>query len=143
MTPRELLEQVKQRILADPKSYMQTSFCGTQCCIAGHIDAIINGAEFHNTRITRQTFASAIEEIERLDNDALGETDPPWLFGTINARDARDKRISVAEGEAYVLEKEAHVRESSYMRYELTLDGEGRVKVGCKAIDRYLEERGV
>src|SRR3978361_491031 len=27
-----------------------------------------------------------------------------WLFGTINARDARNKRISVAEGEAHVLE---------------------------------------
>ena len=46
-----------------------------------------------------------------------------WLFSTINARDARDKRISVAAGEAHVLEKVAHNRGSSYMRYELTLNG--------------------
>lgn len=46
-----------------------------------------------------------------------------WLFGTINARDARDKRISVAEGKAHVLEKEARTRQSHYMRYELRLNG--------------------
>lgn len=42
-------------------------------------------------------------------------------FGAINSRDARDKRISVAEGKAHVLEKEARGRGSSYMRYELRL----------------------
>jgi hypothetical protein len=47
-----------------------------------------------------------------------------WLFTALNARDARDKRISVAEGEAYVTEKEAHTRGAgSYMRYELRLNG--------------------
>ena len=46
-----------------------------------------------------------------------------WLFGTINARDVRNKRISVAEGEAHVLEKEARTRQSHYMRYELRLNG--------------------
>lgn len=46
-----------------------------------------------------------------------------WLFTAMNARDARDKRISVAEGEAHVIEKEARVRASSYMRYELRLNG--------------------
>jgi hypothetical protein len=46
-----------------------------------------------------------------------------WLFGTINARDACDKRISVAEGVAHVTEKEVHSRGSSYMRYELRLNG--------------------
>ena len=44
-----------------------------------------------------------------------------WAFGAINSRDARDKRISVAEGEAHVLEKEARSRASNYMRYELRL----------------------
>ena len=44
-------------------------------------------------------------------------------FGKINARDARDKRISVAEGKAQVLEKEARTKGSSYMRYELRLGG--------------------
>lgn len=33
-----------------------------------------------------------------------------WAFGAINSRDARDKRISVAEGKAHVLEKEARGR---------------------------------
>ena len=45
-----------------------------------------------------------------------------WLFGVINARDARDKRISVAEGEAQVVEKEAHTRGLNTMRYELRLN---------------------
>src|SRR5689334_12057069 len=31
-------------------------------------------------------------------------------FTAINARDARDKRVSMAEGEAHVIEKEAHSR---------------------------------
>jgi hypothetical protein len=44
-----------------------------------------------------------------------------WIFTTINARDARNKRISVAEGEAQVIEQEARTRGSSYMRYELRL----------------------
>ncbi len=44
-----------------------------------------------------------------------------WIFTTINARDARNKRISVAEGEAQVIEQEARVRGSHYMRYELVL----------------------
>lgn len=44
-----------------------------------------------------------------------------WIFTTINARDARNKRISVAEGEAKVIEQEARVKGSHYMRYELIL----------------------
>lgn len=44
-----------------------------------------------------------------------------WAFTMMNARDARDKRISVAEGEAHVIEKAAHSRGTSYMRYELRL----------------------
>jgi len=44
-----------------------------------------------------------------------------WTFTLMNARDARDKRISVAEGEAHVIEKEARTRGSTYMRYELRL----------------------
>jgi hypothetical protein len=41
----------------------------------------------------------------------------------INARDARDKRISVAEGEAQVIEKEARNKATTTMRYELRLNG--------------------
>jgi hypothetical protein len=44
-----------------------------------------------------------------------------WAFTVMNARDARDKRISVVEGTAQVIEKEAKTRGSSYMRYELRL----------------------
>ena len=44
-----------------------------------------------------------------------------WGIAVINGRDARDKRISVAEGEAQVIEKEAHIRAAHYMRYELVL----------------------
>ena len=46
-----------------------------------------------------------------------------WLFGTIAARDARGKRISMAEGVAHILEKDARSRGSSYVRYELRLNG--------------------
>jgi hypothetical protein len=44
-----------------------------------------------------------------------------WAFGVVNSRDAKDKRMSVAEGKAHVIEKEAKTRGSSYMRYELRL----------------------
>lgn len=44
-----------------------------------------------------------------------------WAISAVNARDARDKRISVAEGEAQVIEKEAYHRHTHYMRYELVL----------------------
>ncbi|MBI1279306.1 MAG: hypothetical protein GC179_14355 [Anaerolineaceae bacterium] len=44
-----------------------------------------------------------------------------WVFTVRNARDARDKRISVAEGKAKVIEDEVHYRSRHYMRYELKL----------------------
>ena len=43
------------------------------------------------------------------------------VFSSINARDARDKRISVAEGVAQVIEKSANSRYTRSMRYELVL----------------------
>jgi len=43
------------------------------------------------------------------------------VFGYANERDARDKRITVAEGVAHVLEKEVHSKNAHYIRYELTL----------------------
>ncbi len=43
------------------------------------------------------------------------------VFTMIHSRDARDKRISVAEGKARVIERSANARYSRYMRYELVL----------------------
>ncbi len=47
-----------------------------------------------------------------------------WGYSYLNARDARDKRVSMAQGVAKVLEQEAQYRNRSpYMRYELRLNG--------------------
>lgn len=134
MTPREILEQVKQRITHDPATYQQTSFCGTQCCIAGHIDVILNGAEFHDERLQRQSFESAIEEIEDIANAALGETESTWLFGTINCYEDENSPDEEQCPEYWPLDLS--------IEYE-TVNNRGKAAVGCKAIDRYLEERGL
>lgn len=38
----ELLQQVKEAILAKPEKYDQDTFCGTECCIAGWALTIAN-----------------------------------------------------------------------------------------------------
>jgi hypothetical protein len=135
MTTKELLEQVKARIMADPGSYMQTSFCGTQCCIAGHIDVLVNGAEFHNSRLTRQTFALAVEEIEKVANEALGEDESPWLFGTINTDEDENNADYEQPVEYWPLDL--------CLEYVSKHTPAERAAVGCKAIDLYIEERGL
>lgn len=73
MTPREILEAVKDSIRKNPNTYNQEDFCGTTCCIAGHIDIIVNGVEAH----VKRPFAEIPEVAAR----ALGLDDEPWLFG--------------------------------------------------------------
>lgn len=43
-----LLLAVRERILTHPETYSQARFCGTPCCIAGHIVYIADG-NIHNS----------------------------------------------------------------------------------------------
>jgi hypothetical protein len=136
MTVREILEEVKRRIRENPESYTQQSFCGSQCCIAGHIDAIINGLEFHIARTQTQSTRNAIiEEIERVANSALGETDSPWLFGEVNSDESENDPDDEQCAEYWPLDLS--------IAYDSESTPEGRAKIGCDAIDRYLDERGL
>lgn len=38
-----IMQKVKSAIRRDPDSYDQMNFCGTACCIAGHVDLVANG----------------------------------------------------------------------------------------------------
>ncbi len=135
MTVREILEEVKRRIRENPESYTQQSFCGSQCCIAGHIDAIINGLEFHNARTQTQSPRNAIDEIERVANSALGETYSPWLFGMVNSDESENDPDDEQCDEYWPLDLS--------IDYDCEPTPEGRAKIGCDAIDRYLGERGL
>lgn len=43
LTRAEALQYVARKIVAHPEEYEQRSFCGTACCIAGHLDALRSG----------------------------------------------------------------------------------------------------
>jgi len=133
MTPREILEQVKARIIAHPETYNQNSFCGTECCIAGHIDVIINGLEAHNARGSDGSWMKMVEDIEQVALEAIKEPSPKtWLFGQAEP-DEEDNYEDDPDYWPLDLSQE-------YYEAETTLE---RSKVACKAIDRYLEERGL
>jgi hypothetical protein len=130
-TPREILEEVKRRIVAEPEKYNQDSFCGTACCIAGHICAVTGalGPEGWVAPIN----AKRIDSIDRSASESLGEYESPWLFGEINT----DREYDEDE------------RGPEYWPSDLSCDYVaaktplGKAAVGCKAIDGYLEERGL
>lgn len=138
MSPREILEQVKTRIMADPESYNQGSFCGTQCCIAGHIHIVVEGMKKHMA-LQKWIWREAINEIDSVATAALGETESPWLFGQINT-DADDNYYD-----------DDYYDDDNYWPQDLSIeygqydqcDYLERAMVGCKAIDRYLEQRGL
>lgn len=119
---RGLLEMVKERILAEPETYSQFTFCGMACCIGGHIDLVLNGKETHQKHY--------MEDIEHIAILAVGEDRCPWLFGSIRRPESHD-------GD-----------EPGLWPLNLSLEyvnntNAGRAIVGCKAIDRYMKERGI
>lgn len=127
---RGLLEEVKRRILAHP--YDQNDFCGTACCIAGQIDCVLNGEMVHNARGGK---IDAVDTIEKLALEALGEKHTTWLFGCINAEEDEDDYGYEAD--------DANWPPDLSIEYEDATTPEYRALVGCKAIDRYLEQRGL
>lgn len=114
LTPREILEEVKRRIAAKPESYDQHEFCGIRACIAGHIVAV---AKRHKVAEKRGTAYAAGTSIK----DEMGE--------------------------------DCHLFEASWTKYPdlarlyrtawMEDDYSRMAAVGCKAIDRYMKERGI
>lgn len=135
MTPREVLEAVKLRIAADATSYDQNTYCGTVCCIAGHIDIVVNGETAHLARSNyNNDNGNSSLEVQEAAMIALGETGVPWLFLALNWAAVSD-----------------YFKEDSLL-WPLDLSREyvaagnnapARVTVGIKAIDRYIAERGL
>lgn len=114
LTPREILEEVKRRITAKPESYEQETFCGSPCCIAGHLLAVV--------RRRKSGMATGLPGV--MAADILGAKDDyPWLFTAI-----------------WVGRPTLH---NAYSRAKYKGDHAGMAAVGCKAIDRYMKERGI
>lgn len=119
---RGLLEMVKERILAEPETYSQVTFCGMACCIGGHIDLVINGRHAHQEH--------RMDEIADIARSAIGEDEFPWLLGSIRRPSMDDDMFA------------------ELWPWDLSLEyvnntNAGRAIVGCKAIDRYMKERGI
>lgn len=133
MTPREILEKVKERIMAEPLNYDQHDFCHMACCIGGHIDVILNGMESH---LAKSRARNGVGEINDLATRAMGASFAPWLFGSIRPSDEIDY-------------DEDDVNDPDYWPADLSDEyveagsGPNRALVGCKAIDRYIAERGL
>lgn len=130
MTPREILEEVKRRIVADPGIYNQDTFCGMQCCIGGQIDVILNGLEAHNARTRDRDGVTFIANQALV---AIGEESPVWLFGQTNT-DVADDDIDEEDQNDYWPNDPSINYESSETPAE-------RALVGCQAIDRFIAER--
>jgi len=135
MTRLELLTKVKERIIAEPACYDQDGFCGTQCCIAGQIDCVLNGVEVHKARGAN---SSASDEVETIALRALGEPSRMvWLFGPICETEDDDDDDDEDRDWKWPLDLSVEYNDA------LTKDDyAGLAQVGCKAIDRYIEQRG-
>ena len=47
-TLRRLMRMTRDRILDNPSQYDQGEYCGTVCCIAGHMDILMFGRKAHS-----------------------------------------------------------------------------------------------
>ncbi len=57
LTRAEALEYVARKIVARPEEYHQGSFCGSACCIAGHLSILKTGRD-----LKRNKYGTPIEE---------------------------------------------------------------------------------
>lgn len=74
-----LLLEVRDRILAHPENYNQGSFCGTVCCIAGHMVFAADGKYVEHE--PADGFLMSSYRVRDRAAELLG-TDPNGLFGT-------------------------------------------------------------
>lgn len=140
LTPREILEKVKERIMAEPLNYDQRDFCHTACCIAGHIDVILNGSEVHAKRTSSN---GGISQIDGIATAAIGEIESPWLFGTIKPECEYNEEGDDGEPEQWDASSGDYWPPDLSDEYVDAGRGPSRSLVGCKAIDRYMKERGI
>lgn len=105
---KNLLSQVKERIKATPTQYNQTTYCGTNCCIAGHIDVILCGPKEHAKKDSYHVrrFASQALGLDR--NDVPDLFSPEWM-GNIKAGTTRHMRRALKEIDKYIIQREAEV----------------------------------
>lgn len=127
---RKVLEQVKKRIRKNPSSYDQNSFCGTICCIAGHIDIVVNGLRAHVKR-------KISYEIPRICGSAIGCDKDHWLFGPIQTSEELELK-----DEDYDPSDRLWTPDLSD-KYANDSSAKSRAAVACEAIDRYMEEQGI
>ncbi len=136
MTPKEILEEVKARITEKPGDYNQKSFCGTGCCIAGHIDVVVNGLEKHLSR-SDDTVVSWLDSVKAIESEGLKALGLPegehiWLFGSIDSGINEDEHADPDYWPSDLA-----------FEYETARSADERAVIGGKAIDRYIEECGL
>ena len=115
-----------------PDQYDQNTFCGTTCCIAGHIDAVVNGLNAHLEHGTSGTISAACI--------ALNESGPIWLFGSTLDNETCEKLME--RGEATAAPDLSSWPPDLSLQYLDAQSPAAQAMVGCAAIDRWLEEKG-
>jgi len=131
-TIRPLMEEVKRRLMLDPDRYDQNIFCGSPCCIAGHIDTLVNGLNAHLGHATGETITAACI--------ALNEASPIWLFGATLDNEMCEKLLE--HGEATVAPDPDSWPADLSLRYLDAQFPAEQAAVACDAIDRWLAEKG-
>lgn len=97
-----LLRRVRDRILANPKKYDQDRWCGTECCIAGHI-AVEAGAKLakrHGLYYFKLD-GNLMDDsnIQSFAERALGVTDTPWIFEYGSSGEYADHGLTIGSEE--------------------------------------------
>lgn len=134
---KELLIAVRDRILADPAGYDQSNFCGTTCCIAGHVAKLHD--ETHGTQwfseLNTSFISNAFDALGRFElaleriRLVMGLTEIQWrnlCESTLLWPSPFDMRFSLAE--AALGSRSRRIR--------------ARAKIAAERID-YLIETGV
>lgn len=78
----EILREVEKRILRRPDKYDQTTWCGTSCCIAGHIAIVAGAKSVHKDSVTvrfgNKKYAAYSFAMKALGLKWTGVN--PWIF---------------------------------------------------------------
>ncbi len=92
---RRLIEHVKEQLT--PANYDQNTYCGGECCLAGHMDMALFGKEKH--------FRSSPMQIVRRVKRALGLKKVPTLFDPTMTEFWQDAQGKTPRGKVAVAKK--------------------------------------